>query len=264
MPELPEVETKRHYADEYTLEQTIIDIEVRTEKILEFTTEKDLKSNMIDQTFIGTDRHGKYLFLKLSNGKVVPMHFGMSGDLQYFENLKDDHKHDRFLISFENNKFLAFINQMKLGKISLAESLKKFVEKKELGPDALEIEQDKFVNMLSNKRGSLKYTLMKQQYIAGLGNIYCDEILFQERLDPRTKANQLDDDMIISLYRTMRSVLTTAIDNDAKISSYPDSYLLPRRNEKEEGICPRCNNFFTVTKVSGRTTVLCSNCQKKL
>ncbi len=126
--------------------------------------------------------------------------------------------------------------------------------------DALDIDQDEFVEMMRSRRGSLKTALMDQSFIAGIGNVYSDEVLFQAKLDPGVKCSALDDKKLVKLYATMRDVLKTAIINQADPDKFPATYITRRRSEGEP--CPRCSGKIQKRTVSQRSSYVCPKCQK--
>ena len=261
MPELPDVEVFRRYIDSTSLHQKIESAEVKNEKILGGVSARELQSTLKGRTFESTRRHGKNLFVALDNGGWLLMHFGMTGDLEYFEDLDRDPPHDRFLISFENGYHLAFEDQRMFGNVDLIEDLDDFVRKKKLGPDALELDPASFRERFEGRKGSVKAALMNQQLVAGVGNIYSDEMLFQARLHPETRIEQLDDATLEKLFEETRRVLETAIERGAYPQELPDNFLLSHRREGER--CPRSNGEIRKLKAAGRTAYYCPACQPK-
>jgi formamidopyrimidine-DNA glycosylase len=261
MPELPDVEVFRQYINSTSLHQKIESVEVRNEIILGGVSARELQSALKGRTFESTRRHGKNLFVELDGGGWLLMHFGMTGDLEYFEDMDQDPPHDRLLISFDNGYHLAFEDQRMFGKVDLVEDLEYFVRKKKLGPDALELDPASFRERFEGRKGSLKAALMNQQLVAGVGNIYSDEILFQARLHPETKVEQLDDAALEKLFEETRRVLETAIERGAGPQELPDHFLLSHRREGER--CPRSNGEIRKLKAAGRTAYYCPACQPK-
>lgn len=150
----------------------------------------------------------------------------------------------------------------KFGQIGLVDDVEAFVEAEGLGPDAQELDLDGFRERLAGRRGTIKGTLMNQQVIAGLGNEYTDEILFQAGLHPRTPVEALDDEALERVYEIMREVIEKAVEARIDPDRMPDSFLLPHR---EEGTaCPRCGRPLEKIEVVGRPTYLCPHEQQKL
>ena len=105
----------------------------------------------------------------------------------------------------------------------------------------------------------IKSTLMDQSLVAGLGNVYSDEILFQAGVHPRRKADTLDTDELRALYRVMRRVLRVTTDRRADPGEFPRGYLTARR--EEGAACPCCDDRVETCTVSGRKSYVCPYCQ---
>ncbi len=261
MPELPDVEVFRKYLDSTALHQTVESVEVRAPDILDGVSSKQLQSKTKEHQFMSTDRHGKYLFTRLSSDGWLVFHFGMTGYFSYFKDSKQAPKHTRALFSFDNGYQLAFVLQRKLGRIFVTQDMDSFAEEQGLGPDALDknLDAEAFRNAFKETKSSIKSALMDQQRIAGIGNIYSDEILFQARLNPKARANQLSNQDLDRLFQAMKEVFKTAIDSQADPEKMPETYLLPHR--EKDGRCPLCHGAIDITKISGRSAYFCPKCQ---
>ena len=260
MPELPDVEIFKRYLDATALHQKIVDIEVRANRMLKDILPKNFKDALKGKRFESTRRHGKYLFVELEK-KHMLIHFGMTGRLKYFKKASDDPEYDQVLFRFADGYHLACISKRKLGKIGLIDSPDAFIEEKGLGPDALSIDLPELADILEKAKSFIKSLLMNQRRIAGIGNIYSDEILFRARLHPRKKSDRLKEPDVKRLDRAIETVLHTAIDRKAKPDDLPTSYLIPHRGKN--GKCPRCGGDIKRIEVSGRNGWYCSRCQKK-
>jgi formamidopyrimidine-DNA glycosylase len=257
---LPDVENFKEYIDSTSLHKTIKRVEVKSEQILEDITKEKIEEQLENKEFLSTHRYGKYLFTKISEKAWLVIHFGMTGNLKYFKEIEDEPDHDRFLITFENSYHLAYDCQRKFGRITMANDIKEFIEKKNLGKDALEIGFEDFRKIIRQRKGTAKYTLMNQHIIAGIGNIYSDEILYQTRIHPKTKVDKLNDETIKDLFNNMKRILRTAIRNQADPTQLPSHYLIPNRSEGAN--CPDCDGNIERIKVSSRTSYYCPKCQK--
>lgn len=262
MPELPDVEILKQYLVATSLHQTIHEVEVRNPKILGNVSAQALQATLTGSTFQSSIRHGKYLLVHLDEGPWLTLHFGMTGSLKYFKDMYKDPPYDRLLISFTNGFHLAYVCQRMLGEVDLADDAESFITGKNLGPDALGLNFTAFKKALEKRRGAIKSILMNQQRIAGIGNLYSDEILFQASIHPHTRTDRLGGDVLKGLFQQLRMVLKTAITHHADPHQFPVSYLLLQR--RKEGTCPRCDSELTRIKVFGRTTYYCSQCQAKL
>lgn len=261
MPELPDVEVLKRYLDSTALHQQIERVQVNDEIVLPDTTPKKLDNALAGQAFDSTQRHGKHLFVNLDQGDWLELHFGMTGDLKYYKEEQQEPDFTQVLFQFENDYRLAFIMPRKLGEVRLIDSPERFVQEKDLGPDALDLGFEPFKALLSGRRGMVKSTLMNQEILSGIGNVYSDEILFQAGIHPRAKVNDLSQQQFEKLYAKLCAVLQTAIDHQAQPDSFPDSYLIPRRSEGEK--CPGCGGEVKRIEVSGRSGYYCPNCQSK-
>ena len=263
MPELPDVEVLKQYADATSLHQKIQQVRVHERRILEDVSADQLASGLEGYTFESTQRHGKYLFVSLAGANWLMLHFGMTGDLKYFTAPEKKPEYDQLLIGFLNGYYLAYDAPRKLGKIGMVEDIDSFVKEKGLGPDVMKSSFDlgTFQEIVTGRRAMLKTTLMNQQLMAGIGNVYSDEILFQAGVHPRTEIKQLGEKKLKQVFETMKEVLQTAIDCRADPGQFPSGYLIPQRHEG--GKCPNCGGQVEQLKVSGRTAYFCPDCQDK-
>ena len=262
MPELPDVEVFRRYFNQTALNKNVKDLPVVEGDLLDNTSPRSIKRHLEKHAFESTERHGKYLFAHTDNDRTLVLHFGMTGFLKYFKNKDEQPEHTRLMIDFENGYHLAYDSQRKLGLVGLTADVDKFAEEKELGRDAFDpaLDFNSFHDILSEKRGMLKSALMDQKTIAGIGNIYSDEIFFDAGLHPARKVEELSDNQLQSLYSSLRKVLKKAIEAKADPDRMPRTWLLPNREEGRK--CPRCDGEIATAKIAGRTSYLCLNHQK--
>ncbi len=258
MPELPEVETFKQYLDKTSLNQPIKNIKVIDNRILNID-ELFLKKLLVNKKFESSTRHGKYLLIDIGQRYLI-MHFGMTGDLEYYNKKDDEPKYSKVIFHFNNDFNLAYISRRMFGRLDIAESIEEFIEKKKLGPDAYKMSLDQFKGALRRRTGIAKTLLLNQSFVAGIGNIYSDEILFKTKLYPKTKIDSLNESKVKELYTQIKEVLQVGIDKKGDLSTYPDHYLIPHRNKDE--YCPICNSRIERNEISGRHGFYCPNCQK--
>jgi formamidopyrimidine-DNA glycosylase len=261
MPELPDVAVFKRYFDATALHKEIDDVHVRDAQILANVSGPQLVSRLTGSAFKGTSRHGKYLFAMLDEDVLV-MHFGMTGRLQYYKDPDREPRYARCICDFDNDYHLAFVNPRKLGQLRLIQDVGAFLRAKQLGPDVLDDDFDfaAFRKRLSGRRGMIKTRLMDQKIMAGIGNVYADEILFQVRIHPKTPTNELDEKVLHAIFDAMKKVLETAIDRDADPHQFPDHFIIPQR--REGGECPACGGNVQRLKISGRSSYVCPQCQE--
>jgi formamidopyrimidine-DNA glycosylase len=210
MPELPEVETLKRYVDASSLHQRIGYVDVRDAYILKGISVRELARRLKGRQFKSTRRHGKHLFVRVNSHLWLRLHFGMTGSLHYFKHEEQTPKHTRVLFVFANAYRLAFEDQRKFGEIGLIEDVNKFLKKRAVGPDALDITLSEFREIFGKHRGAVKTILLNQKLIAGIGNIYADEILFRARIHPATQVSALSGKTVTKLFRATRYILKRA------------------------------------------------------
>ena len=255
MPELPDVEMFKRYLDATALHQSITETEVFEKRILEDVSTGAIKSALSARQFTDTHRHGKYLFAHLDDAQWLVLHFGMTGRLKYYKVEDSRPEHIRLQVRFTNGYYLAYDCQRMFGAVTLAADRAQFIKRKKLGPDALRLSWSEFQQAFQGRRGQLKPALMNQHILAGIGNIYSDEILFQMELHPELPVSRLSPEQLHQLYRTTQEVLQTAIDAGADPEQFPDHFIIPHRHG--DGTCPRDGQPLQRIKVSGRSAYLC-------
>jgi formamidopyrimidine-DNA glycosylase len=261
MPELPEVEAFKRYFDASSLHRRIDGVEVPSAYVVKGVSGRELARRLKGRRFESSRRHGKHLFVRTDGNIWLRFHFGMTGSLRYFKCKQNAPPHARVLFIFENDYRLAFDDQRKFGEIGLVKNMDEFLKKRALGPDALDIDLKEFNDILAKHGGSVKSILMNQRLIAGIGNIYADEILFRVRIHPATQVFDLNNKEVEALFRSMRYILERAIDSKADADLMPESWLLAHRGKG--GRCPRCGRELKSAKIAGRTTWFCSHCQRR-
>jgi formamidopyrimidine-DNA glycosylase len=256
MPELPSVEIFKRYFDQNALNQVIMKVEVLSPELVVDVNPRKLERSLEGHEFISSRRYGKYLFSRLDNDQHLILHFGMTGYLHYFHHKSSPHV--RLLVSFQNGSHLAFDDARKFGKLGLTSNPDEFITLKGLGEDALAIELKTFQELFKVRTGMIKPLLLNQKFIAGIGNLYADEILYQCGLHPETHAHRLSKADVRNLYHQMQRVLEKAIEYQDSPRDFPDSYLLSHRYPGGE--CPE-GGLLEVIKVGGRTTYYCPDKQ---
>jgi len=258
MPELPEVENYRKYLQGTSLDQKIIKVEVDDPKL----TKPDLESilDLKGLSFIDTNRIGKYLFLKLSNNEFLLMHFGLTGSVSYFRDIEDTPKYTRVLFHFNNSFKLSYICKRKFGWVERVEDVVAYQEKSGLGQDAVTIDWDAFYSKIHKKRTMIKSTLLDQKITAGIGNWIADEILYQSKIHPETRVNDLKESQIREIFDKMKRVINTALKHEADFEKFPNDFMI--HNRKEGGKCYHTGKDIVRIVVGGRGTFYSPEWQK--
>ncbi|MFJ8749169.1 Fpg/Nei family DNA glycosylase [Streptomyces sp. NPDC102441] len=258
MPELPDVEGFRRQLASCGGRRRVTDVDVLDSGVLEGVSEQRLRRELTGVQLGAPWRHGKWLFAPVDNGSTLAWHFGMTGSLTYCSPQEQIHRHDRLVLTLDYGPQLRYRDQRKLKGVSWMRdpALDRLLHT--LGPDALTVTPTELEEALSRRRTSLKNALMNQSVVAGLGNLLCDEILWQARVDPRTPARDLDAAALRRIHGTMRRVLRTSVRAE-RVPPRP-SWLTGRRDASEPS-CPRCDQPLESDRIAGRRTVRCPHCQ---
>lgn len=255
------MEIYRRRFERCALGRRIAGVEVTDARILHGTTEPALREGLAGARFVTTRRHGKHLFAKATGGAWLYLHFGMTGDLHCGA---DAPRFSRFIIRFAEGDLLAFEDMRLFGRVGLLTDPDAFIGRKRLGLDPLDesFGPAPFEARLARRRGSIKALLMNQTVIAGLGNLWVDEILFQTGIHPRARAERISGASRKRIFDAMRRILRTAIARQESDRPMPPRYLIENRTVGAP--CPRCGSgFLRRTVVGGRTTYFCPAHQRR-
>lgn len=256
MPELPEVELFTRYFAQHALGQRVARVRVLDERILGEVRKATFVRVLTGSEFSGVRRHGKHLFADAGR-TWLHLHFGMTGDLAYYADTPP--RFARVIIDFDNGWHLAYEDMRLFGVVDLTPDPETYIAEHHLGPDPLELTLPKFRQLVAKRRGAVKALLMSQDILAGIGNLYADEILFQTSIHPRRSADRLSDTEVKAVFTVMRRILNNVITRKSRGEDYPARYLIPRREEGER--CPLCGGSIRRTVVFGRTTYYCGKHQ---
>jgi formamidopyrimidine-DNA glycosylase len=271
MPELPEVETFRRYLLQgesgapSILGKKITDAELLWEGTLAEPDPVEFLSRIQGQFVTGIGRRGKNLLINLSQDSLI-IHLRMSGELVVEEKINPIGKHYRLILNFDDRYRLAFNNIRKFGRVWLTDDPSAVIGN--LGPEPLgdEFTPESFHALLHSHNRQLKYFLLDQGMIAGLGNIYTDESLFRAKLHPARKSDSLSGDESYALWESIREVLQEGIQNHGSSIDWMyrggdyQKYLSVYNLEGQP--CSRCKTPIDRIKMAQRSTYYCQNCQQ--
>jgi formamidopyrimidine-DNA glycosylase len=274
MPELPEVETIAENLRQSALTGIVIEdlVIYWTKSIAHFSVE-EYRRKIMGQMITHISRRGKNLILALSNDLFIIIHLRMSGRLILCEDWNPIRKHEHIILKMRNGKELRFHDTRKFGRWYLTDNLNLFF--KNLGFEPLNdtFTLDAFTKELKKRSRALKPLLLDQSFIAGLGNIYVDEALWEAKVHPKTLSNQLSKGQIKKLFQSIINVLKKGIINRGTSlgSGKPNFYgLMGVQGSNQEGLnvfrltgkpCPRCGNIIEKIIVAQRSTHFCPHCQ---
>jgi formamidopyrimidine-DNA glycosylase len=268
MPELPEVETIKNELLPYVIGRTVKGVDIFWGKMVRQPSVDEFRSRIIGRKITGLSRRGKYLFFHLSGGGVLVMHMKMTGSLLVNPS---DGRFTRAILYLDNGVDLHFWDPRKFGVMWLAEDESAVDDM--LGPEPLESDFTPGVlaKLLHNRTAPVKPVLLDQSIIAGIGNMYADEALFEAKIHPLKPAGKLSREEIKRLHNAIRHVLQKALEKKgASVRNYirPDGTLGTAHDEFNvaHGIgksCPRCGTLIERIVVRGRGTYLCPRCQRE-
>jgi formamidopyrimidine-DNA glycosylase len=276
MPELPEVQT---IVDDLNAAD-LIGIPICAARVFWPRTIAEPSAKLFcrllkGQKFTAIGRRGKFLVFELSNGRFLLLHLRMSGRLHLVAADTARLKHEHVVLSFDDGRQLRFHDTRKFGRIHLVEDPQKIISR--LGPEPLDksFTVKVLAERLKRHRRLLKPLLLDQTFIAGLGNIYVDEALWDAGLHPNRIAASLTLAEIKRLHRAIPRVLGRGLKNlgTSLGNGETNFYSVARhrgRNKDELKVfrrtalpCPRCKTPIERIIVGQRSTHICSKCQKK-
>jgi formamidopyrimidine-DNA glycosylase len=277
MPELPEVETVRKGLQ--NLEGKKVKSVFRSDKKMRIVSTLDLEE-LKNAKILEINRRARYLIINFDNKKSLIIHLGMSGKITLkheFNKLK----HDHFALEFAN-LWLIFNDPRRFGFIDLIENknIKNHKMLSKLGPEPLsaEFNLSDLKEKLSRKKMNIKTTMMDNEIVVGVGNIYINESLFDSKISPLRDANSLSDAELKKLISSIKKIIAEAIElGGSSINDYVDAKgdlgnfqnnfkVYGRENKKScatsEGNCLLCKNLIRKIKQNGRSSFYCAQCQK--
>jgi len=270
MPELPEVETTVRGLQK-VLNRTFVGVWTDSKKQIKMDLakfKKELKGKKIKKIY----RRGKNIIFNLSDDYSLLIHQKMSGHLLYDKwDIKDKYNsyiHLKFTL--DNKKTLALSDLRKFAKVELKKTKDILEDLKVLGPEPLEITFNEFKETLKGKKGKIKQVLMKQEVIAGIGNIYADEILWETKIHPFRDVSKLAEQELKDVYKAIRQVLKKALQlggtstsDYRNINGKKGTFGDERKVYRKEGEpCYRCKTKIQRKKINNRSTCFCPKCQK--
>ncbi|MCF8057528.1 MAG: bifunctional DNA-formamidopyrimidine glycosylase/DNA-(apurinic or apyrimidinic site) lyase [Desulfocapsa sp.] len=275
MPELPEVEVTCQGLLPHLMERRIIAV-CCSGKNLRFPVGcKAMRTELCDDRITGLTRRAKYLLLRMESGAGLIIHLGMSGNLGIFAAGTAQKKHDHVCWLLDNNTELRFNDPRRFGAVLLftAEEAKTGVKQffAATGPEPFSRSCSVVYLMqrAGGRKQAVKQYLMDSHVVAGIGNIYANEILFRSRIHPARAASSLTEREWKQLFRSMRKTLTHAIScGGSTISDFAGAsgeggyfqmnFLI---YGKAGQACSQCGEYVEKTKLGGRATFFCPGCQ---
>jgi len=261
MPELPDVETVARRLRRTVGGRRITGVRVLAPPTVRSSPPRRFVRELTGRSVRTVDRRGKYLLIRLSGSRTLVVHLRMTGDFTLVPGATPVHPHTRVILQF-GRADLRFIDQRRFGHMDLVPSNVEFAPVARLGlePLSASFTLTRWNAMLHGRRGTIKSLLLRQDLIAGIGNIYADEILWQARVHPARPVHRLRHGELARLYRIVRRVLRRAVTHLSRYGR-PVGRFLEVRGERDMP-CPRCGRPIRAASIAGRTTYFCPHCQR--
>jgi len=269
MPELPEVETFVRALRRPLVGRTIVDVQNDWPRHVVLPPPDELRERIAGRRIEAIDRRGKYLVFSLSDDETLIIHLKMSGHLSVVPVAAPPDPYAHTVFALDDGRELRFRDPRKFGRVYLVRDPAQIVGP--LGPEPLEEEftVEQLAARLAGRRRVLKPLLLDQGFIAGIGNIYADEALFDARLRPTRRSDTLTAEEIAALHAAIQKVLALGIAREgASISTYvkPDGAKGDMQNavavfRRTGQSCYICGGPIERIVLGGRSTHFCPNCQ---
>jgi len=272
MPELPEVETLIRSLSPKLKGLEISGFKILYRRIIRNKT-LSLLHRLTGKKIVSLHRRGKMVLIDCEGGLSLVFHLKMTGQLIFYSKGQPLDKHVHFVLFFKGqSKELCFRDVRKFGFIFCGRTsdIDSSDELKELGPEPLEVDFPAFRKLFQGRTARLKSLLLNQSFLAGIGNIYSDEILFKAKVHPLTSAACLGDSDLKLLWKAMRSVLKRAIryrgssirdfmDAEGQKGNYQNRHQVYGR---ESCSCFLCGTSIERLRLGGRSSFFCPRCQR--
>ncbi len=272
MPELPEVETVRRTLRQALQGRRITAVtRVAWARTIAEPAPEIFCDLLQNRAILDVDRRAKYVIIRLDRAEALVVHLRMTGRLTVVDADAEPDNHTHVALQLDNGQQLFFHDTRKFGRIWLLDEPGLAVLYSKLGPEPLDeaLTAEEFRTLLRRRKGRLKPLLLDQKLIAGLGNIYVDEALWQARLHPLQTVGELDDQQVDALYAAIRNVLSRSIERrGTSFADYRDAWGFKGENQhflqvydRKGQPCPRCGTPIERLLVAQRGTHICPHCQ---
>ena len=269
MPELPEVETIRRQLCAAGVEGCVIEkTSILWPRTVEPLSPAAFRKQVAGRTIEKLSRHGKWLIFELDGENNLLVHLRMTGGFYLSQGALKKGPYDRAVLQLSGGLNLHFRDPRKFGRWRLA------IAPEGLGPDLLTVTKKEVFQSLEKKNRGLKALLLDQSFVAGVGNIYADEALFEARLHPERRVSSLSTDECNVLFKAVKRVIWAGVRNGGTSlgdgqGNYTDLNGNSGGHREKVKVygrvgcpCVVCGDPLCKTTVAQRTTVFCTHCQK--
>jgi len=274
LPELPEVETIKRTLTPLLMGKKISQVNTIREDVIKHPQAKQFVQEITDRNIVNLSRRGKYLTITFADGNRLVVHLRMTGRMLYCSPLDEQKPHTHVIFGLSDGNELRFSDVRRFGCLWLLESMEEdcCTGMVKLGPEPFDEQfcPQYLADLLAKKKTTIKQALLDQRVLAGLGNIYTDEVLFRAAMHPQMICSQISLLKVQKIVIAVRAVLTEAIQHKGTtFRDYLDGMgekgahqLALFVYQREGELCRVCKTPIQRIKVAGRSTFFCPNCQK--
>jgi formamidopyrimidine-DNA glycosylase len=271
MPEVPDLEAIRKYFNRTISGRTVERVETYIPVPIRVPREEFVRS-LTGETLGDVHRHGKFLLFTLASGRVLIVNPMLTGRFGVVEPKTRRHARTVFILGLDDGRELRYVDQRVMGRVYLVEAdqIEAVPQFAEMGPDVLSpaLTEEVFRERLRKYTGQIKSVLVNHKFVAGIGNAYSDEILWEARVHPYKKRSQMTDEEITRLYHATRDVLEWAepivaekMTESLDYSEWRNHLRVHRRGGQP---CPRCGTTISEITAGQRITSFCRTCQPEV
>jgi formamidopyrimidine-DNA glycosylase len=262
MPELPDVEAVARRLRRAVHGRRVTRVQVVDRSVVRSPAPRRFVARLQGRRIETVGRRGKYLLMPLNGGLLLVGHLRMTGDFVVVQRGAPRRPHTRLVLGLGPDD-VRFVDPRRFGHVDLIaeRDAGRLAGLGTLGVEPLEpaFSLNRLRSLIGRRRGTVKAFLLRQDLIAGIGNIYADEILFQARLHPARTLDTLTDGQVRALHRSIRRVLRRAI---VALSHRGRAVGALAEVRERGGTCPRCGRRFRSATLGGRTAYFCARCQR--
>lgn len=267
MPEIPDLEAIRGFLEPRLKGNPLTSGELAVPWLLR--TGAEGLQDLIGHEFVGIRRYGKFLLFTSDDERLLVVNPMLTGRFQWADPSDKKRANTALTLGFEDGHQLRYADARRMGRWYLVpiEELQTVPQFGELGPDALEIDEDTFVQRIRRHSGQIKSTLTNQKFIAGIGNAYSDEILWEAQLHPHRRRSTMEEADVRRLYQAMRATLDWArpileAEVGERLYQANEEWRAHLRVHRKGGQpCPRCGSEIKSQVRGGSETNYCLTCQ---
>lgn len=275
MPELPEVEVTRKGLLDQLPGRTIVGVAWSGHRLRTPMPRRQLREHIAGQTIRTVDRRAKYLLVRMHGGAVLVIHLGMTGKVAVLAGATPRHCHDHLILALENGQEMRLNDSRRFGAVVVwpaagaTEAERAFSDREGIEPLEPGFTAEHLLQLAARRTVPVKSLLMNGRLVAGIGNIYANEILFASRIHPLTPAGRLTSGDWQKIVIETKRILCQAIEAGGSTiadflgtTGHPGYFQLHFQVYGREGLpCLRCGRAISRTVLAGRATYHCPACQ---